>query len=300
MHPLYDKFCKLCEEVAIKNRIDPILSDLYAKRDELKSVLQDLGTSLQKEQADVEKLEGTTVSSVFFTVIGQKDKKLEKEKEEALDAEEKFSEIQDQLNKLNEEISKYERELRAVRGCDLRYDRLLSQILDEIKASDSPTAQATLDTFDALTRIEAKLTALDDALALCTEALNNAKAAEKDLAKSENYAQNLSLFNAKHNAPLRSDIKINLTQAQQTVDTLCRQIKRLDASLVGSQINFDINIEVGIYPDDISEWKAETDCLIQQIQKVQEKLIPARDRWARRVSELRIELQEQIKTVLKV
>ncbi len=300
MHPLYDKFCKLCEELAIKNKIDPILSDLYAKRDELESVLNDLGTSLQKEQADVEKLEGVTVSSVFYTVIGQKDKKLEKEKAEVFDAEEKFSEIQDQLDEINEEITKHERELRAVRGCDMRYGRLLPQIIDEIKAIDSPAAKAIIDTVDSLTRIEAKLTALDEALALCTEALNNAKAAEKSLAISENYAQSLSLFNAKHNAPLRSDIKINLTQAQQTVDTLCRQIKRLDASLVGSQINFDINIEVGIYPDDISEWKAETDCLIQQIQKVQEKLIPARDRWAKVVEQRRTELHEQIKAELEV
>ena len=300
MHPLYDKFCKLCEELAIKNRIDPILSDLYAKRDELESVLNDLGVSLQKEQADVEKLEGVTVSSVFYTVIGQKERKLEKEKAEAFDAEEKFSETQDQLDEINEEITKHERELRAVRGCDLRYGRLLPQIIDEIKAIDSPAAKAIIDTVDSLTRIEAKLTALDEALALCTEALNNAKAAEKSLAISENYAQSLSLFNAKHNAPLRSDIKINLTQAQQTVDTLCRQIKRLDASLVGSQINFDINIEVGIYPDDISEWKAETDCLIQQIQKVQEKLIPARDRWAKVVEQRRTELHEQIKAVLEV
>ena len=300
MHPLYDKFCKLCEELTKKNKIDPILSDLYAKRDELESALKDLGTSLQKEQADVEKLEGVTVSSVFYTVIGQKDKKLEKEKAEAFDAEEKFSEIQDQLDEINEEITKHERELRAVRGCDLRYGRLLPQIIDEIKAIDSPASKAIIDTVDSLTRIEAKLTALDEALALCTEALNNAKAAEKSLAISENYAQSLSLFNAKHNAPLRSDIKINLTQAQQTVDTLSRQIKRLDASLVGSQINFDINIEVGIYPDDISEWKAETDCLIQQIQKVQEKLIPARDRWAKVVEQRRTELHEQIKAVLEV
>ena len=300
MHPLYDKFCKLCEELAIKNKIDPILSDLYAKRDELESVLNDLGTSLQKEQADVEKLEGVTVSSVFYTVIGQKERKLEKEKAEAFDAEEKFSEIQDQLDEINEEITKHERELRTVRGCDLRYCRLLPQIIDEIKAIDSPAAKAIIDTVDSLTRIEAKLTALDEALALCTEALNNAKAAEKSLAISENYAQSLSLFNAKHNAPLRSDIKINLTQAQQTVDTLCRQIKRLDASLVGSQINFDINIEVGVYPDDISEWKAETDCLIQQIQNVQEKLIPARDRWAKVVEQRRTELHEQIKAVLEV
>ena len=300
MHPLYDKFCKLCEELTKKNKIDPILSDLYAKRDELESALKDLGTSLQKEQADVEKLEGVTVSSVFYTVIGQKDKKLEKEKAEAFDAEEKFSEIQDQLDEINEEITKHERELRAVRGCDLRYGRLLPQIIDEIKAIDSPASKAIIDTVDSLTRIEAKLTALDEALALCTEALNNAKAAEKSLAISENYAQSLSLFNAKHNAPLRSDIKINLTQAQQTVDTLCRQIKRLDASLVGSQINFDINIEVGVYPNDISEWKAETDCLIQQIQKVQEKLIPARDRWAKVVEQRRTELHEQIKAVLEV
>ncbi|MBR4062266.1 MAG: hypothetical protein IKK01_04305 [Clostridia bacterium] len=300
MHPLYDKFCKLCEELAIKNKIDPILSDLYAKRDELESALKDLGTSLQKEQADVEKLEGVTVSSVFYTMIGQKERKLEKEKAEAFDAEEKFSEVRNQLDAINEEITKYERELRAVRGCDLRYGRLLPQIIDEIKAIDSPASKAIIDTVDSLTRIEAKLTALDEALALCTEALNNAKAAEKSLAISENYAQSLSLFNAKHNAPLRSDIKINLTQAQQTVDTLCRQIKRLDASLVGSQINFDINIEVGVYPDDISEWKAETDCLIQQIQKVQEKLIPARDRWAKVVEQRRTELHEQIKAVLEV
>lgn len=298
MHPLYDKFCKLCEELAIKDRIDPILAELYSKQTELESALNNLNTAMQKEQADVDQLEKLSISSVFYTVIGQKDKKLEKEKAEAFAAEEKFSEIQNQLDEINEEITKHERELRAVRGCDLRYGRLLPQIIDEIKAIDSPAAKAIIDTVDSLTRIEVKLTALDEALALCTEALNNAKAAEKSLAISENYAQSLSLFNAKHNAPLRSDIKINLTQAQQTVDTLCRQIKRLDASLVGSQINYDINIEVGVFPDDISEWKAETDCLIQQIQKVQEKLIPARDRWAKVVEQRRTELHEQIKAVL--
>jgi len=300
MHPLYEKFCRLCDELAVKDRIDPILAELYSKRSELESVYDELKQIMVNEQADVEKLKETSFASIFYTVIGQKDKKLEKEKAEAFDAEEKFSEIQDQLDEINEEITKHERELRAVRGCDLRYGRLLPQIIDEIKAIDSPASKAIIDTVDSLTRIEAKLTALDEALALCTEALNNAKAAEKSLAISENYAQSLSLFNAKHNAPLRSDIKINLTQAQQTVDTLCRQIKRLDASLVGSQINFDINIEVGIYPDDISEWKAETDCLIQQIQKVQEKLIPARDRWEKVVEQRRTELHEQIKAVLEV
>ena len=149
MHPLYDKFCKLCEELAIKNRIDPILAELYAKRDKLEAELNALRAALQKERTDVEKIEGVTLSSVFYTVIGQKDRKLEKEKSEAAAAEEAFSASQSELSELNGSIKKYEHELRTVRGCDLRYGRLLPQILDEIKASDTHEATAVIDTFDS-------------------------------------------------------------------------------------------------------------------------------------------------------
>lgn len=297
MHPLYDKFCKLCDELATKNQINPMLSDLYTKREELEAVLNDLGTALQKEQADVERLEKLSISSVFYTIIGQKDEKLEKEKAEAFDAEEKYSDLQNELSKLNEEIKQYEQELRTVRGCDLRYGRLLPQILDEIKASDSPESKAALDTFDSLTRIEAKLAAFDEALEICLEALKNAQEASKYITKADQCAQSLK-HSSRYHMRLNVDIEVNLSYAQPIVETLCRQIKRLDASLVGSRIDFDIKIEVGNYPDDIAEWKAETDRLIPQIERVQEKLKPARDRWANRLAEAQIELQDQIKQIL--
>lgn len=299
MHPLYDKFCKLCEELAIKNRIDPILAELYAKRDELEAELNTLHATLQKEQTDVEKIEGVTVSSIFYTVIGQKDRKLEKEKSEAAAAEEVFSAQQSEISELNEEIKKYECELRTVRGCDLRYGRLLPQILDEIRTYDSPESKAVLDTFDTLTRIEKKVSDFEKALELCYEVLANLSGATKHLTRAETDSQNLSLLNAEHNAYLRSDIRINLEKVKPIVDTLCRQIKRLDADLVGSHLDFDIKIEIGNYSDDISEWKAEVEHLIPQIEEIQRNLNVARDRWAKRVSELRIELQERIKAALE-
>ena len=299
MHPLYDKFCKLCEELAIKNRIDPILADLYSKRTELESVYDELKQIMAKEQADVEKLKGTGIASIFYTLIGQKDKKLEKENAEAFDAEENFSEVRNQLDIINEEITKYERELRTVRGCELRYDRLLPQILDETSASNTLEAKAIIDTFDSLTRIKNKVSDFQKALELCNEALVNLCGATKHLSRAEKDSQNLSLLNMERNAYLRADIKINLEQVKPIVDTLCRQIKRLDAGLVGSHIDFDIKIEIGNQSDDISEWKAEAERLIPQIKEIQRKLREARDRWAKVVIERRNELHELIKAVLE-
>ncbi len=298
MHLLYDKFCLLCDELAIKNRIEHTLYKLYLKHDDLNSELNKSGAILQKEQKDVKRLKKTSVSSIFYTIIGQKNKKLEKEKAEASDAEMKYFELQNELTNLKNEIGKYERELRAVRGCDLRYGRLLPQIIDEIKTYDSPESKAVLDTFDTLTRIEKKVSDFEKALELCYEVLANLSGATKHLTRAETDSQNLSLLNAEHNAYLRSDIRINLEKVKPIVDTLCRQIKRLDADLVGSHLDFDIKIEIGNYSDDISEWKSEVEHLIPQIEGIQIKLNVARDRWAKVAGEKRAELHEQIKAVL--
>ena len=299
MHQLYGKFSLLCDELAIKNRIEHTLYKLYLKHDDLNSALNKSGAILQKEQKDVKRLKKTSVSSIFYTIIGQKNKKLEKEKAEASDAEMKYFELQNELTNLKNEIGKYERELRAVRGCDLRYGRLLPQILAEIKTYDSPESKAALDTFDTLTRIEKKVSDFEKALELCYEVLANLSGAAKHLTRAETDLQNLSLLNAEHNAYLRSDIRINLEKVKPIVDTLCRQIKRLDADLAGSHIDFDIKIEIGNYSDDINEWKAEAERLIPQIEEIQSKLNVARDRWAKVAGEKRTELHEQIKAVLK-
>lgn len=312
MHPLYDKFCKLCEELAIKNRIDPILAELYAKRDELEAELNTLQAALQKEQTDVEKIEGVTVSSIFYTVIGQKDKKLEKEKTEAAVAEEAFSALQSELSELNEKIKKYERELRTVRGCDLRYGRLLPQILDEIKTVDSPECKAVIDTFDTLTRLEEKLQKLDEALELCRDALKNARDIAQYIATADYYSKrDHKNFSGKDSGYDEIQKYTSLESAQPIAGELTAQIKRLDASLVGELLDFEMDIEipfsemlrdsfgVNLYMQSrIERWKIDIDCLVPNLEKVQEKLIPARERWAKVVDQRRAELHEQIKAVL--
>ena len=299
MHPLYDKFCMLCEELAIKNRIEHTLYKLYLKHDDLNSALNKSGAILQKEQKDVKRLKKTSVSSIFYTIIGQKNKKLEKEKAEASDAEMKYFELQNELTNLKNEIGKYERELRAVRGCDLRYGRLLPQILDEIKTVDSPECNAVIDTFDSLIRIEEKLQKLDEALELSREAMTNVINALKHLEKAYSYAQKRSSYLRKNRIRLTCKILVIIEdEIRPIIEDLYRQIKRLDAGLVGSRIDFEIKAELTADFSDISELKAATEHLIPQIEEIQRKLNVARDRWAKVAGERRTELHEQIKAVL--
>ena len=299
MHPLYDKFCLLCEELAVKNRIERTLYKLYLKHDDLNSALNKSGAILQKEQKDVKRLKKTSVSSIFYTIIGQKNKKLEKEKAEASDAEMKYFELQNELTNLKNEIGKYERELRAVRGCDLRYGRLLPQILDEIKTVDSPECKAVIDTFDSLIRIEEKLQKLDEALELSREAMTNVINALKHLEKAYSYAQKRSSYLRKNRIRLTCKILVIIEdEIRPIIEDLYRQIKRLDAGLVGSRIDFEIKAELTADFSDISELKAATEHLIPQIEEIQRKLNVARDRWAKVAGERRTELHEQIKAVL--
>lgn len=299
MNSLYDKFCKLCDELAIKSRIEHTLFELYLKHDDLVTEMNGFDKALQKEQADVERLEKTSLFSIFYTIIGQKNKKLEKEKTEASEAEKKHFEIQSQLTNLENEIRKYERELRAVRGCDLRYGRLLPQILDEIRKTDTPECKEVIDTFNTLTRIEEKVAKLDEALELSHEALKAAINAQKLITEADNYSQQKAYANVKYRSELSYRIRLSLSQAKPIVDELYRQIARLDADLVGLSINFELDIADESSRANTDEWKIQIDYIIPQIEQINAKLMPARDRWAKRVSELRIELQERIKTVLE-
>ncbi|MBC8235736.1 hypothetical protein H8E77_39820 [bacterium] len=63
-----------------------------------KSRLKNLETHLQKEGSDVKKLEGMSLTGLFYTILGSKDKQLEKERQEYLAAKLKCDECQDSVD----------------------------------------------------------------------------------------------------------------------------------------------------------------------------------------------------------
>lgn len=122
-----EKIYKLKEQLRTKEKLDSLrlmnIEELKKKRFNL----QVLGDMLKKEERDVTKLEGTGISSMFLDMIGKKEDKLDKEREEYLVARIRYEECLKDIEKLEKEINWCDGELKDYTGVKEEYDRLLRE-----------------------------------------------------------------------------------------------------------------------------------------------------------------------------
>lgn len=67
------------EELRAKEKLESLRKIAQDEYNKSIQMLEELKDRLNKEKKDVAKLEGTSLSSFFFSIIGKKDEKLDKE-----------------------------------------------------------------------------------------------------------------------------------------------------------------------------------------------------------------------------
>ncbi|MCT8138076.1 hypothetical protein H1D32_10095 [Anaerobacillus sp. CMMVII] len=92
---------------------------------EEKRKAETLKSQLMKEKKDVDKLERVSLSNIFYTIIGKKLEKLDKEQQEVLAAELKYEEALETMKEVEEEIAVLSSQLESVRHADRDYQLLL-------------------------------------------------------------------------------------------------------------------------------------------------------------------------------
>lgn len=82
---------------------------------------------LDKERKDVEKLESLSMSSMLSTILGNKYEKLDKEKQEYIEAKLKYEEWMDNIDRLEEEVKQLKISLIDYRDIKSEYKDLISE-----------------------------------------------------------------------------------------------------------------------------------------------------------------------------
>lgn len=132
-----EKISKLKEQLRTKEKLDSLLRMNMEELDKKKVNSEILKNMLKKEEKDVTRLEGTSISSMFLDMIGKKEDKLDKEREEYLVAKIKYEESLKDIEKLEEEIIWCDNELKDYIGVKEEYDRLLREKEDLILSGNS-------------------------------------------------------------------------------------------------------------------------------------------------------------------
>ncbi|MBE5935507.1 MAG: hypothetical protein E7262_06920 [Lachnospiraceae bacterium] len=121
-------------QVSRKNKLNVILREKKEQRKQIHENIDYLSGVLYKERKDVERMEKLSLASVFFSVIGKKDEKLNKEIQEQIAAELKYNVAKQELASIEEEISLLNGEAYSLRNasklCKEAYDVKVQYIKD--------------------------------------------------------------------------------------------------------------------------------------------------------------------------
>jgi RimJ/RimL family protein N-acetyltransferase len=145
-HMLYWKIDKnelleVREAMEQRDRLKRELTRAENRLIEERNVLAKLRKQLDAEDADVRRLEGLSLSALFYSVMGTKDDRLEEERRELLRARLKHESHKHQVESLERDITALKQRLVNLKDLPQRYEELLADKERKVKSGGSEGAE---------------------------------------------------------------------------------------------------------------------------------------------------------------
>lgn len=294
-----------------KKKLEAAAAELRAQRDAYQVRARELEQSFQQEQADVERLEGRSLSAFFYNVIGKMDEKLNQEKQEAYAARVKYDAVARELAGIEEDLHRCETELDSLQGCESRYEAVLKKKIQAVKVAGGHAAEQILKLEERTAYLESQKRELNEALAAGQAAL----ATTDQIAGSLDSAEGWGTWDLMGGG-LISDLAkhSHLDDAQASVEFLQSQLRRFKTELSDVTISADFQVNIdgflrvadylfdGIFADwtvldQIHQSQAQIQNTRSQICNVLDYLHALMDQTAAEKEDIRHELEELVNRV---
>ena len=298
---LYDMVCR-------KQHLEKVQEELMLQKNMLSVNVKKLKESCKKEQADVERLEGGSLSAFFYNVIGKMDEKLTKEREEAYAAKVKYDAAVKELQKVEEDLRKNESDLNELGDCEKRYEELLEVKKERMKTTGHWAAEKILELEQRLTYLDNQKRELDEAM----EAGEAASALTEDVLNSLSSAESWGTFDILGGGIIADAMKYSdLDEAQMLIENLQDQLRRFKTELADVTIDSEMNVKIDgflqfadyFFDNLFTDWavmdkirnsRLQVENTGDQIQSVMEKLSEMKDQ----VIVQREAIQEQLEKLI--
>lgn len=242
MNYFNDQLQEMRGQVAKQAHLESVLKSLYDQQRELQDKLRELGQIRASENADVEKLEGFSLASLYYMVTGKKEEMLDKERQEAYTAQLKYSAAEEELNAVADEIQRTRAMLAELAGCEQRYTQLKQEKKEMIKQSGSPEAEKILALEEEIADCEAQLKEIREAYTVGSEALRMAD----NIIASLDKAKGWGTWDTFAGGGLISDAMkySHLNAAQRMVGDLQLKLRKYKTEL--ADVTVEAQVEVGV------------------------------------------------------
>ena len=236
-----EKLQQLQEQMARSKQLEAMIKELRNQRDSLTAQVRELESIKLEEQADVDRLEGRSLAAFFYNVIGKMDEQLDKERQEAYAARVKYDAAARELEGVEADLRRYESELSALRGCEHRYDEVLKEKADAIKAAGGSNGEEILKLEERNAFLESQKKELQEAISAGNAALSITQQVLSSLDSAEGWGT-WDLFGGGLVADLAKHS--HLDEAQGAIEQLQSQLRRFKTELADVTIQADMQVNV--------------------------------------------------------
>ena len=236
-----EKLQQLQEQMARSKQLEAMIKELRNQRDSLTAQVRELESIKLEEQADVDRLEVRSLAAFFYNVIGKMDEQLDKESQEAYAARVKYDAAARELEGVEADLRRYESELSALRGCEHRYDEVLKEKADAIKAAGGSNGEEILKLEERNAFLESQKKELQEAISAGNAALSTTQQVLSSLDSAEGWGT-WDLFGGGLVANLAKHS--HLDEAQGAIEQLQSQLRRFKTELADVTIQADMQVNV--------------------------------------------------------
>ncbi len=269
----------LRNKMAKKSHLEAILPDMRNQRQELEEKTKLLEDSKKKEEHDVAKIEGGSLASFFFNVVGKKDEKLDKERQEAYEARIRYDVAMSELAALNADIDAAEYQLKELFGCEVRYKKVFDEKFAYLMESDPNAKDEICGLEEKLTLIQHQEVEIQEAICAGEEALRAANEVLDNLGEAKAW----STWDMIGGGILGDIRKYEaLDEAQLSVETLQVKLRKFKTELTDVTISADMDVRISgflqfadfFFDGLFSDWKVrdEINCSIDNVQVTCDKI----------------------------
>lgn len=169
-------YAKLQEKRSATMKLEAIEKVIY----DVEANVFKLEELMKKEQKDVERLEKGGLTSMFFTILGDKEVRLDKERREAHEAKVKYDSALYQLNVMEADKEHYENVIASLQGIEEVYAKMLNEKLSVLKnnAEVVRAEEALISSNMLIKEIREAISAGQDAFKIADEAMAKLEEAE--------------------------------------------------------------------------------------------------------------------------
>ena len=235
---------RLQSEIMEKQRTDAKLSDLFLQQSDLEKRTDELEKIMRKEQDDVDRLNGRSLTAFFYRATGKMGEKLTKEEAEAYAAAVKYDAAKNELQAVNNDIEYCQRRLSDLQDCEQQYERVLKEKTEQIKQSGVPEAGRIMQIENEIAFLENQQKEIQEAINAGNQAFYIARKILEDLDSAKNWST-FDLMGGGLIADMAKYDKLNKVQDQiQDLQNALRGF-RTELADVTERISGDLYVEIG-------------------------------------------------------